>query len=242
MAGSISKELALRIGLAARALPDTDAKRLMSVLLSIVPPPFDELKFEGITVKQLKTAADGELSGIDTPDLKKALAYLKGEIGADGESAEPDLPALEAYADGDMPGSIRVAIASNSDEMLDGHFGSCARFLVYQVSTEEARLIDLRSAGGHGAEDDKNAFRAGRIADCQVLYVNSVGGPAAAKVVKKGIYPIKQPAAGPAREAIARLQEVLAGDPPPWLAKIMGADPEERIRCTEIQLDEEDAA
>ena len=48
-----------------------------------------------------------------------------------------------------------------------------------------------------------------------------IGGPAAAKVVRAGIHPVKIPAAGSARETLARLQETLRL-PPPWLAKVMG--------------------
>ena len=41
-----------------------------------------------------------------------------------------------------MPGSIRVACASNGGEVLDGRSGSARRFLIYQVSAETVRLID----------------------------------------------------------------------------------------------------
>jgi len=159
--------------------------------------------------------------------LKQALALLKGE----GDVASDDeLPALEAYQEGDMADSIRVACASNGGEKLDGHFGSCSYFLVYQLNRDEIRLIDVRSANGPEARDDKNAFRANLIRDCQVLFVVSIGGPAAAKVVKAGVHPIKYPAASGARERLAELQKVIGSNPPPWLAKVMGRDAEERVR------------
>jgi nitrogen fixation protein NifX len=128
-----------------------------------------------------------------------------------------------------MPGSVRVACASNGGEALDGHFGSARRFLVYQVSTDETRLIDARMADDRGRED-KNAYRAELIRDCRVLYVASIGGPAAAKVVKADIHPVKDAAGGSARDRMLALQGVLATKPPPWLAKVMGQTPEERIR------------
>ena len=103
------------------------------------------------------------------------------------------LPATEAYAEGDLPRSIRVAIASNHDEMLDGHFGSCERFLIYQVSPDAARLIAVRDALQTFHAEDRNAARAALVADCQILYLQSIGGPAAAKVVRAGVHPVKQP-------------------------------------------------
>lgn len=144
--------------------------------------------------------------------------------------APHNLPEACCYAENDMPGSIRVACASRSGEQVDGHFGSCLRFLIYQVSADEIRLIDLRTTKSAGKADDKSALRAKLIRDCHLLYVQSIGGPAAAKVVKRGIHPVKLPEDGRAPEVLARLQKVLAGSPPPWLAKIMGAAPKARIR------------
>ena len=225
-ASPISNEIALRIGLAARELPDTDAARLLGVLADAIGLPPTAKKLSSLTVKELKAAADGEFADIDSAALKSALACLKGEVGI---SADP-LPALEAYAEGDMPNSIRVACASNKGEMLDGHFGSCRRFLIYQVSETENRLVAIRNADDGEADDDKNSYRAALIGDCQILFVGSIGGPAAAKVVRAGVHPIKIPQSGPAREEIASLQRVINKDAPPWLAKVMGQAPEERIR------------
>ena len=47
---TLSRELALRIGLAARALPDTDAKRLFNVLTDCVGLPLTEEKIGGINL------------------------------------------------------------------------------------------------------------------------------------------------------------------------------------------------
>jgi predicted Fe-Mo cluster-binding NifX family protein len=56
-----------------------------------------------------------------------------------------------------MPGSLRVAVAANRGENLDGHFGSCDRFLIYQVGQDAIRLIDVRSTAEADAAEDKNA-------------------------------------------------------------------------------------
>lgn len=125
-----------------------------------------------------------------------------------------NIPTPLTYTDGDMPDSIRVACASNSSDLLNGHFGSCERFLVYQVSRAEYRLIDVREVGDDEAEEDKNAYRASLILDCQVLFIASVGGPAAAKIIKKGIHPIKQVTVVPTSELLEKLQSALANPSP----------------------------
>jgi nitrogen fixation protein NifX len=222
---AISDDIALRIALAARVLPDVGAARLIRVIEEAIGLPPTAQKLGTLTVKDLKSALGDKFADVEIEALTLAVAILKGEANPD---ADPP-PLLETYAEGDMPDSVRVACASNAGELLDGHFGSAKRFLVYQVSASENRLIDIRVPDDAQA-DDKNAYRAQLIADCQVLYVASIGGPAAAKVVKADVHPIKDPKGGPARERIHALQQVLATKAPPWLAKVMGQAPEERIR------------
>lgn len=214
---SITREAALRIGLAAMEL-DVAPRELTVALAEKLELPLTETKLAACSVEDLRIAMYGEDSDYITSKdaLKRAVRLLWGE-GVSGS----DLPARQPYAAGDIPGSIRLACASNTAEMLDGHFGSCERFLVYQVSATEARLIDLRSTLGADDEDDRNFARTQLIADCDVLYVQSIGGPAAAKVVRAGIHPVKIAQTGPARDSVTRLQQSLAS-PPPWLAKVMG--------------------
>jgi nitrogen fixation protein NifX len=225
---TLSRELALRIGLAARALPDTDARRLFNVLTNCIGLPITEDKLGSINLKTLKTAQGGEFSDIDDVLLKRALHILKHDV----EMGETLKPKIDAYSEGDMSGSVRIACASNDAINIAGHFGSCSQFMVYQVSADEARLIDIRSTDiPAGLEvDDKNVFRAELIQDCQVLYIASVGGPAAAKIVKLGIHPMKLPGIETIADIISQLQTVIAGTPPPWLAKAMGIEASDRFR------------
>lgn len=229
----LKKDIALRIGLAARELPDTEAARLLAVLADAVGLPPTAKALSELTPKILKSAADGELADVDGTALKSAIDYLKGEKGM---TADP-LPDVEHYADGDMPNSIRVACASNKAEKLDGHFGSCRRFLIYQVSQDDLRLVGIREVDDAEADGDKNGYRASLISDCQLLFVVSIGGPAAAKVVRAGVHPIKKPDMGEARSEIQTLQARIGPAAPPWLAKVMGQAPEERVR---FEQDEEE--
>lgn len=227
---NMSRETALRIALAARVLPGIGVGQLLEMLHQCIEGPLTEESLQTVTVTNLKTgfaSADGEEDGEDIsvglPAIKEAVRILWGETVA------ADLPqpvVLESMPER----SIRVAIASNTGENLDGHFGSCLRFLIYQVSAEQKALIDVRSALEADFAEDKNGFRVDLIRDCQVLYVVSVGGPAAAKVVRADIYPIKRIEGGQAQDILVDLQSVMAGSPPPWLAKHLGVAAEERVR------------
>jgi len=232
---SLSRDVALRIGLAAKILPQVSPRDLLLVLIESLGNPLTEEKLKKITVTDLRAAiqsVDGEEDTEDTAvskdAMKLAVRYLWGE-----EFDAPSLPDIQPYSEGDMPGSIRVAIASATGEQVDGHFGSCPRYLIYQLSSDEHRLIDIRDTDGADNADDKNAFRANMIKDCQVIFMQSVGGPAAAKIVRTGIYPMKKPDGGLAAEILEEFQSVMKNSPPPWLSKAMGMDKEKSLKYSE---------
>ncbi|KFB75364.1 dinitrogenase iron-molybdenum cofactor biosynthesis protein [Candidatus Accumulibacter cognatus] len=225
MAQSISREAALRVALAARELGSLPVRKLISALVERLELPLTEAKLATVTVADLQLLLQGDdvvESEVPREQLKQAVRLLWGE-----GIANHDLPPVAHYADGDMPGSIRVACASNREQLLDGHFGSCERFLVYQVSPVEVRLIDVRPTLAADHAEDRNVARAALIHDCQIVYVQSIGGPATAKVVRAGIHPVKVAnrgdSGGEALQALAQLQQALH-HPPPWLARIMGVE------------------
>jgi nitrogen fixation protein NifX len=219
--GIITKTAALRIAMATRVLSEVNTAALVAKLGDHLGLPVTEEKLSKVTVADLKLILSGEETvepDVDSATIKLAVRHLWGESG-DLE----DLPPMDAYAEGEMPGSLRVAVASNTEENLDGHFGSCPRFLIYQVGPDSIRLIDARSTLITDDAEDKNAARAKLIDDCQIVYVQSIGGPAVAKVVRANIHPVKVAEGGQARFTLQRLQAVLDA-PPPWLAKILGVE------------------
>lgn len=231
----ISNEVALRIALAAKVFPDLSIGEFLGILQEQLKDNITEETLSQITVTSLKTALgqtyqldwdeDGEdANAAEIIALKEAVRILWGE------SSEADqLPNLETF-EGDASHSVRVAVASNNQERLDGHFGSCLRFLIYQMSKEEIKLVEIRSALEADLSDDKNGFRVQLIKDCHILLLTAIGGPAAAKVVQAGIYPMKKEEGGLARDRLAELQHTLRTSPPPWLAKILGISQLDRVK------------
>ncbi|MDP3514694.1 MAG: dinitrogenase iron-molybdenum cofactor biosynthesis protein [Sulfuritalea sp.] len=225
MSQSITREAALRVALAARELDNIPVRELVSALAARLDLPLTEAKLKTVTVADLQLILQGDdivETGTPKEQLKQAVRLLWGE-GVSGS----DLPLPESYEEGELPGSIRVACASNNGVLLDGHFGSCERFLIYQVSPTEARLIDLRPTLEADHAEDRNVARAALIKDCQVVYVQSIGGPATAKVVRAGVHPVKvafdKNSGGTALDTLAKLQQAL-NSPPPWLARAMGVE------------------
>jgi nitrogen fixation protein NifX len=230
--GIITKTAALRIAMATRVLSEVNTAALVAKLGDHLGLPVTEEKLSKVTVADLKLILSGEETvepDVDSATIKLAVRYLWGETEDGG-----DMPPVEVYADGDMPDSLRVAVASNTEENLDGHFGSCPRFLIYQVARDNIRLIDVRSTFITDDAEDKNVARAKLIDDCQIVYVQSIGGPAVAKVVRADIHPVKVTEGGKARVTLQRLQTVLDA-PPPWLAKILGVEAKSLSRFSQAE-------
>ncbi len=87
-----------------------------------------------------------------------------------------------------------------------------------KAKTEEA----VKSQAKDGESNDKVAQKIAALSDCTIVYVASIGGTAAAKLIRKGVMPIKPRSD---KEDIVyllnRLVQTLKGNPPPWLRKAL---------------------
>ena len=120
---------------------------------------------------------------------------------------------------------MKVAFTSTNGEMINEHFGQSNAFQVWEIGPDEARFLTRVGAiATSGDEEDRIAARANAIADCAIVYTMQIGGPAAAKLIAKKIHPMKTGTEVPVAEIVGKLQEVLRGNPPPWLRKAMNKD------------------
>ncbi len=117
---------------------------------------------------------------------------------------------------------MKIAFTSSTGEAVDQHFGMAGSFYVWEVGPDRAEPVGKVSAITSAAdEEDRIAARVTAIAGCAIVYTVQVGGPAAAKLVARRIHPMKTQTEVPIRDVVARLQEVLKGNPPPWLRRAM---------------------
>lgn len=126
--------------------------------------------------------------------------------------------------------AIRIAIATQDMKALNAHFGSARKFAIYDVNADTSSFVsvvafdDVSEEDGKHKEDgdDKITPKVEALAGVHLLFVKAIGGPAAAKVVRSGIHPVKIADTQPIDEVITRVQTMLRGAPPPWLRKILG--------------------
>jgi nitrogen fixation protein NifX len=119
---------------------------------------------------------------------------------------------------------MKVAFASTDKVHIDEHFGQAEAFYLWDVGPDEASfsgVVQVRAESEAGHSDDKIEARAAALADCALVYVAEIGGPAAARLVAKKIHPLKSKDREPIVAVVEKLQEVLRNNPPPWLRKAM---------------------
>jgi nitrogen fixation protein NifX len=120
---------------------------------------------------------------------------------------------------------MKVAFTSTTGEIIDQHFGMAQNFFIWDIGPDEAHHVTTVSAiSTAGDEEDRIAARANALVDCAIVYTMQIGGPAAAKLVAKKIHPMKTNTEVPVAEIVGKLQEVLKGNPPPWLRKALHKD------------------
>lgn len=128
---------------------------------------------------------------------------------------------------------MKVAFATTDGNLVDEHFGRAGMFAVYELTKNDYRFVETRKfADGEDAaitgtkdmgqaHEDKVQAKVDRLADCKLVYLTEIGGPSAARLVKKGIMPMKVRNLTYIEEALDRLLETIRKSPPPWLRKAM---------------------
>ncbi|MGL4753838.1 MAG: NifB/NifX family molybdenum-iron cluster-binding protein [Aeromonadaceae bacterium] len=197
-------------------LPSVEQGRLFDWICSLLTGPLNSAALETLTLSQLQAAALPEMAALSAGQWIALVTLLHGELPAHLDP-KPVAGAAE--------GAMRAAFASNDGLTINGHFGSCPLFFVYQLTSTEHRLIDIRRFSARDAETaggESNEARAELLADCQLLFCEAIGGPAAARVIRHGIHPVKIKRDPVIAVQLVELQRLLGGQLPPWLAKALG--------------------
>jgi len=117
---------------------------------------------------------------------------------------------------------MKIAFTTTNGSMIDQHFGQCESFQIWEIGPDQASFLESVKTEAHGSdEEDRIAARAKILSDCAIVYTMQIGGPAAAKLVALKIHPMKTNTEVSLPETVTKLQEVLRGNPPPWLRKAM---------------------
>jgi len=128
---------------------------------------------------------------------------------------------------------MKVGFATTDGIHVDEHFGRAGMFAVYELTPDSYSFSELRkfadgidqavveTRGMGQAHDEKVQDKVDRLADCKIVYLTEIGGPSAARLIKKGIMPIKVKNIVTIKESLDKLLETVKDAPPPWLRKAL---------------------
>lgn len=120
---------------------------------------------------------------------------------------------------------MKVAFATKDGEHINDHFGWAKQFSIYDVSAEGYKLVEhVETPEDPEDEDDKISIKIQALKDSSIMYCEAIGPTAAAKVVKARIHPIKVKEPKKISEELDALVELLKGNPPPWIKRIIARD------------------
>ena len=126
--------------------------------------------------------------------------------------------------EGDKPMSnaMKVAFATKDMEKINAHFGGAKEFVVYNVSKDGFELSEVIKTDTSTLEDDdKTDFRVRALKGISIMYSESIGGTAAAKVIRAGIHPMKVNEPTLIVDVLKDLVKMINGNPPPWVKNII---------------------
>ncbi len=128
---------------------------------------------------------------------------------------------------------MKVAFATTDGKQVNEHFGRAGMFAIYETTEGGFHFVEMRKfADGMdmavvdtkdvgSLHDDAVQNKVDRLADCKLIYLTEIGGPSAARLVKKGIMPMKVKEIVSIESALDQLGETIRKSPPPWLRKAM---------------------
>ncbi len=128
---------------------------------------------------------------------------------------------------------MKVAFATTDGKQVDEHFGRAGKFAIYDIletghcfvemrvfaEGRDMAVVDTKDKGA--LHDDAVQNKIDRLADCKLIYVTEIGGPSAARLVKKSIMPMKVKEIISIESALEQLMITIKQSPPPWLRKAM---------------------
>ncbi len=126
---------------------------------------------------------------------------------------------------------MKIAFATSDGEHINAHFGWANLLSVYEVSPEGYQLVEHHPfpRGTEDGDEDKLVPKLDFLEayqDCKIVYVAAIGGSAAARLINRGITPIKSQSEEDGIIAtLERLIQTLRTSPPPWLRKALGLKP-----------------
>ncbi len=190
-------------------LPELSSPQLLRWIAQEDEASLDLAYLSSLDQQQLMARFPGDRAVMTRGRWQRVMACLRGELPA--HLAVISSPRREAQ--------LLAAFASQDGIAINGHFGQCRLFFIYAFDGNGSWLHGLRRYPSEPGERESNEVRAQLLAGCHLLFCEAIGGPAAARIIRHNIHPMKVPPGTTIQSQCDALQALMADRLPPWLAK-----------------------
>nr|WP_241391536.1 NifB/NifX family molybdenum-iron cluster-binding protein [Serratia proteamaculans]ULG18632.1 protein nifY [Serratia proteamaculans] len=167
---------------------------------------------QAMSLEALEATFPGDAAKVTISHWQSLMGYLQGQLP----------PHLTLTENRRQPQQLRVAFSSLDGITVNGHFGQSHLFFIYAFDSDGPYLMALRRTPVSQEGEESNETRARLINDCHLLFCEAIGGPAAARIIRHNIHPIKVLPGVSIESQLAALQHMLTENMPPWLARRLG--------------------
>ncbi|ERK16331.1 Nitrogenase FeMo-cofactor carrier protein NifX [Pantoea sp. AS-PWVM4] len=192
-----------------QCLPELQPAQIMAWLTHDLDEALTPARLAAFTQRQLEANFPGQEVMMSPGRWSRIRSCLRGEL--------PWHLHIETFPQ--RKPQLRVAFCSQDGLMINGHFGQGRLFFIYGFDDEGCWLHSLRRYPSAPQEDEPNEVRAKLLDDCQLLFCEAIGGPAAARLIRHNIHPMKVAPGLAISSQCDNIKTLLAGRLPPWLAK-----------------------
>lgn len=128
---------------------------------------------------------------------------------------------------------MKIAFATTDGVNVDEHFGRAGFFAIYDLTREGYAFAEMRKFADGRDKEIEDTKGLGQIhdalvqkkvdglGDCRIVYITEIGGPSAARLVKKGMMPVKVKENTSIEKSLEKLLNTITTSPPPWLRKAL---------------------
>ncbi len=205
---SSDDELFWRLFALVQMIPELPAQNVINWLSDDGAHPPDIAGLEGLSISRLESTWPGDPDSMTFDRWQQVLACLHGEL--------PEH--LSVIHSSHRAPQLQVAFASQDGLTINGHFGQCRLFFLYGFDDNGYWLSGLRRFADVPGEES-NETRVRLVEDCQLLFCEAIGGPAAARLIRYNIHPMKVSVGTTIDEQCQAVSQMLSGSLPPWLAR-----------------------
>ena len=192
-----------------QCLPDLPPAKILEWLAGESDEVLTPARLETLDQRRLEASFPSETAIMSPARWSRVIECLRGELPAHLRIRPPA---------GRRP-QLLAAFCSQDGLAINGHFGQGRLFFIYAFDDRGGWLFDLRRYPSASQDDEPNEARARLLGDCHLLFCEAIGGPAAARLIRHNIHPMKVSPGSTISSQCDAINTLLAGCLPPWLAK-----------------------